>query len=280
MAEKEYTVDMKTWTVVKFKETKGVAKLATATAYDYAFARLADEAGLPLVLVGDSLGMTMLGYSSTLPVTMEEMLHHTAAVARGCQTNTLVVGDMPFLSYQVNIEEGLRNAGRFLQVGADAVKFEGGECRSELIKACVANGIPVMGHIGLTPQSVNVFGGFKVQGKTEDTARQLLADAKALDKAGVFSMVLECVPPDLAKIITESVSIPTISVGAGPACDVQMLVMHDMLGFTEKTPKFVKRYANLGETVKAAYQAYMKEVADGTFPGPENCYKSMGISIK
>ena len=269
---------MKSWTITKFKAAKGGQKTACVTAYDYAFARLADEAGLPLVLVGDSLGMTMLGYASTLPVTMEEMLHHTAAVARGTVKNTLVVGDMPFLSYQVSLEEGLRNAGRFLQAGADAVKLEGGACRAELIRACVATGIPVMGHIGLTPQSVNLLGGFKVQGKTREACEQLLRDAKALDAAGVFSIVLECTPPVLAKAITESVSVPTISVGAGPHCDSQMLVLHDMLGLTEgHVPKFVKRYAELGETVKAAFSTFAREVSEGQFPAPEQVYPPTGF---
>lgn len=270
---------MKTWTVTKFKECKGGTKLATITAYDYAFAKLADEANIPLVLVGDSLGMTMLGYSSTIPVTMEDMLHHVAAVARGCANNTLVVGDMPFMSYQVNLEEGLRNAGRMIQAGADAVKLEGGACRAPLIKACVEAGIPVVGHIGLTPQSVNVLGGYKVQAKTQSAAEQLIADAKALDEAGVFTMVLECVPPNIAKVVTAAVSVPTISVGAGPDCDVQMVVLHDMLGFTERTPKFVRRYAEIGDTVKAAFGQFIREVADGSFPGPENTYAPAAVDL-
>lgn len=268
---------MKKWSIVKFRETKGKERLACVTAYDYAFARLADEAEIPLVLVGDSLGMTMLGYSSTLPVTMEDMLSHTAAVARGACKNTLVVGDMPFLSYQISLEEGLRNAGRFLQIGADAIKLEGGAVRADLVKACVDTGIPVMGHIGLTPQSVNQLGGFKVQAKTEAAAKQLLKDAKALEEAGVFSIVLECLPPDIAKIVTETVHVPTISVGAGPHCDAQMVVLHDMLGFSERVPRFIKRYAQIGETVKSAFETFQKEVADGVYPAPEQTYPPSGI---
>lgn len=270
---------MKTWSIVKFKEAKGKAHLACVTAYDYAFARLADEAEIPLVLVGDSLGMTMLGYQSTLPVTMEDMLHHTEAVARGAAKNTLVVGDMPFMTYQISIEEGLRNAGRFLRVGADAVKMEGGKCRAELIRACVEMGIPVMGHIGLTPQSVNVLGGFKVQGKTMDAAKRLLEDAKALEEAGVFSIVLECTPPDLTRLITESVSVPTIGVGAGAYADMQMVVLHDMLGFSDWAPKFIKKFAAVGETVKTAFRNYQDEVAKGTYPSEEYSYKETGLDF-
>ena len=270
---------MKTWSIVKFREAKGKARLACVTAYDYAFARLADEAEIPLVLVGDSLGMTMLGYQSTLPVTMDDMLHHTEAVARGASKNTLVVGDLPFMTYQISIEEGLRNAGRLLQVGADAVKMEGGQCRAELIKACVEMGIPVMGHIGLTPQSVNVLGGFKVQGKTLDAAERLLADAKALEEAGVFSMVLECTPPDLTRLITESVSVPTIGVGAGPYADMQMVVLHDMLGFSDWSPKFIKKYAAVGDTVRQAFKSYQEEVANGVYPSAEYSYAETGLDF-
>ena len=270
---------MKTWSIVKFKEAKGKSHLACVTAYDYAFARLADEAEIPLVLVGDSLGMTMLGYQSTLPVTMDDMLHHTEAVARGASKNTLVVGDMPFMTYQISIEEGLRNAGRLLQVGADAVKMEGGKCRAELIHACVEMGIPVMGHIGLTPQSVNVLGGFKVQGKTMAAAKRLLEDAKALEEAGVFAMVLECTPPDLTRVITESVAVPTIGVGAGPYADMQMVVLHDMLGFSDWVPKFIKKFASVGKTVKDAFRNYQEEVANGTYPSAEYSYKETGLDF-
>jgi len=264
---------MKTWNVAKIKASKGIRKLACVTAYDFAYARLADEAGIPLILVGDSLGMTMLGYGSTLPVTMEDMLHHTAAVVRGT-ANALVVGDMPFLSYQISIAEGLRNAGRFLQeAGADAVKIEGGAIRSDLVKAFTQNGIPVLGHIGLTPQSVNVLGGYKVQGKTQEEGDRLVANAQSLAEAGVFAIVLECTPPDIGAAVTAAVPVPIISVGAGPACDGQMLVMHDMLGLTEHAPsKFVKTYASLAETTRLAFSAYATEVQNGTFPGPEHCY--------
>ena len=266
---------MKKWTVVKFREAKGQTKLACVTAYDYAFAKLADEAGIPLVLVGDSLGMTMLGYSSTLPVTMDDMLRHTAAVARGASTNTLVIGDLPFLSYQVNLEEGVRNAGRLIQAGADAVKLEG--CRPELVRACVETGIPVMGHIGLTPQSVNVFGGFKVQGKTQEAGERLLKEALALEEAGAFALVIECTPPDIAAAITRALKIPTVSCGAGPACDGMIVVLHDMLGFTSHTPKFIKRYAEIGDRVKEAFTTFAREVADGSYPGPEQTYAASGF---
>ncbi len=264
--------NMKTWNVARIKASKGVCKLPCLTAYDYAGARLADAAGIPLLLVGDSVGMTLLGYSSTLPVTMDQMVHHTAAVARGA-ADALVVADMPFLSYQISVAEGLRNAGRFLQeAGADAVKIEGGALRAELVKALTQNGIPVLGHIGLTPQSVNVLGGYKVQGKTREAGEQLVSDAQALDAAGAFAIVLECVPPDIGAAVTAAVAVPVISVGAGPDCDGQMLVMHDLLGLTERTPKFAKPYAALAETMRAAFRAYAAEVQNGTFPGPEHCY--------
>jgi len=264
---------MKLWNVAKIKASKGVCKLPCVTAYDTAFARLADAAGIPLLLVGDSLGMTVLGYSSTLPVTMEQMLHHTAAVVRGT-TQALVVADMPFLSYQVSVPEGVRNAGRFLQeAGADAVKIEGGAFRSELIVTLIQSGIPVMGHIGLTPQSVNVFGGYKVQGRTREAGEQLVADALALAEAGAFAIVLECVPPDIAAAVTAASPVPVIGIGAGPVCDGQVLVMHDLLGLSEGTPpRFVKPYAALADTVRKAFGAYAAEVKNGAFPGPEQCY--------
>ena len=263
---------MKTWNVARIKASKGVCKLPCVTAYDYACARLADAAGISLLLVGDSVGMTVLGYDSTLPVTMADMLHHTAAVARGT-TEALVVADMPFLSYQISIAEGLRNAGRFLQeAGADAVKVEGGAFRADLVRTFVQNGIPVLGHIGLTPQSVNVLGGYKVQGKTREAGEQLVADAQALAEAGAFAIVLECVPPDIGAAVTAAVPVPIISVGAGPVCDGQMLVLHDLLGLTEHTPKFAKRYATLAAAMKDAFRAYAAEVQSGAFPGPEHCY--------
>ena len=263
---------MKTWNTAKIKAIKGGSKFACLTAYDYSSARLADIAGIPLLLVGDSLGMTVLGHSSTLPVTMADMLHHTAAVVRGV-SNALVVADMPFLSYQISIEEGLRNAGRFVQeAGADAVKIEGGAIRSDLVKTLVQNGIPVLGHIGLTPQSINTLGGYKVQGKTREARDQLVDDALALAEAGVFAIILECVPPDIGADITAAVPVPVIGIGAGPACDGQMLVMHDLLGLTERPPKFAKAYASLADTMRDAFSAYAADVAAGVFPAPEHCY--------
>ena len=266
---------MKTWTVTRIRESKGRQKLACLTAYDCTTAHLIDEAGLPLILVGDSLGMTMLGYDTTLPVTMEHMLHHTAAVVRGVK-NALVVADMPFLSYQVTIGDGVQNAGRLLkEAGADAVKIEGGEIRVELIRTLIANGIPVMGHLGLTPQSINAFGGYKVQGRDQKTADQLRADALLLAEAGVFAIVLECVPVPLAASITAAVSVPTIGIGAGPACDGQVLVSHDMLGLNESfKPRFVKQYASLAAQMRIAFAAYAGEVASGAYPAPEHGYNA------
>lgn len=261
------------WTAGKIKALKGRAKFACLTAYDYTTARLLDEAGLPLLLVGDSLAMTMLGYADTLPVTMEAMLHHTAAVARGVKS-ALVVADMPFMSYQASISQAIENAGRFVkQAGADAVKIEGGAFRTPTVKALIENGIPVLGHIGLTPQSIHAMGGYKVQGKKPKEAQALLHDAQALAEAGVFAMVLECMPPALGEEITRTIPTPTIGIGAGPHCDGQILVTHDLLGlFSEFTPKFVKRYANLGAEMKTAFAAYKADVEKGTFPGAEHCY--------
>jgi 3-methyl-2-oxobutanoate hydroxymethyltransferase len=252
---------------------KGETRISCLTAYDFTSARLLDAAGIDIALVGDSLGMTMLGYDSTLPVTMDDMLHHSAAVARGVN-EALVVADMPFLSYQVSVGQAVENAGRFLkESGADAVKIEGGVIRRSVVEALLANGIPVMGHIGLTPQSVKAFGGFKVQGKQPPEAEQLLKDAEALEQAGVFSIVLECVPAELAGEITRSVGVPTIGIGAGPQCDGQVLVMHDLLGlYTEFKPKFVKRYAELGTEYQSAFEAFKQEVRDGTFPTAEHSY--------
>ncbi|MBN1269071.1 MAG: 3-methyl-2-oxobutanoate hydroxymethyltransferase [Kiritimatiellae bacterium] len=261
------------WTAPRIRALKGKGKVTCLTAYDYSTARLIDEVGLHIALVGDSLGMTVLGYETTLPVTMEDMLHHTAAVARGVK-QAMVVTDMPFMSYQVSIEQGLENAGRCIKAArADGVKIEGGALRVPLIKALIANGIPVMGHIGLTPQSIRAFGGYKVQGKVPEQARRLIEDAKALDAAGVFTLVIECVPADLGRRISEAVSMPTIGIGAGPGCDGQVLVLHDVLGlYGDFTPKFVKRYANLGPEVRKALEAYKREVEEGTFPGEEHCY--------
>lgn len=260
------------WTVRRVQALKGRQKIAALTAYDFTTARLVDAAGLPVVLVGDSLGMTMLGYDTTLPVTLEDMLHHTAAVARGARA-ALVVADMPFLSYQVTVAQAVENAGRFIkEAGADAVKIEGGAFRAETVHALAGNGIPVMGHIGLTPQSVRQFGGFRVQGRTDAEAERLVADARALEAAGVFSLVVEGVPPEVAARVTAAVEVPTIGIGAGPSCDGQILVVHDMLGLGEWAPRFVKRYAQLGAEMSRAFAAYKQEVESGAFPAPEHCY--------
>jgi 3-methyl-2-oxobutanoate hydroxymethyltransferase len=264
---------MKTWTTRKIRQAKGVHKLACLTAYDFTSAKLMDEAGVPLILVGDSLAMAVLGYDSTLPATMEQMLHHTMAVVRGT-SRALVVADMPFMSYQVSTEQALTNAGRFLkEAGADAVKVEGGALRAPLISALVANGIPVLGHIGLTPQSVHAFGGYHVQGRSEAEAEQLRADAVALSMAGVFAIVLECIPAELASEITATFPVPTIGIGAGPGCDGQVLDMHDMLGlFDSFKPRFVKQYAQVGQTMRQAFLDYVREVADGVFPAEDHAY--------
>jgi 3-methyl-2-oxobutanoate hydroxymethyltransferase len=244
------------------------------TAYDNLSARLLDDAGIPLILVGDSLGMVMLGYESTIPVTMEDMLHHTAAVTRGVD-NAFVIGDMPFMSYQGSVEDGIRNAGRFLkEAGANAVKMEGGGRVLELTSKLTDAGIPVMGHLGLTPQSVNQFGGYRVQGRSDEQAHRLVQDAKDLEAAGVFALVLEAVPEQLATEITTGLQVPTIGIGAGPNCDAQVLVWHDFLGITEgKLPRFVKRYASLAEEIKRAARQFATEVAEGTYPGPEHSYQ-------
>ena len=249
-------------------------KLSMLTAYDYSTAKLEDESGINGILVGDSLGNVVLGYEDTVSVTMEDMIHHGAAVARGAK-NALVVVDMPFMSYEATVEEAVRNAGRLMKEGrAGAVKLEGGVRVAEQIRAIVKAGIPVMGHIGLTPQSINVFGGFKVQGKSEEAARALLADAKAVEEAGAFAVVIEAVPAALAQMITDAVSIPTIGIGAGAGCDGQILVYQDMLGmFSDFTPKFVKRYANVGEVMREAFANYAAEVASGAFPAEEHTYK-------
>lgn len=246
-------------------------KITMLTSYDYSTAAMVDEAGIDMILVGDSLGMVILGYENTLSVTMEDMLHHTKTVARAAH-NTMVVGDMPFLSYHISKKEAVRNAGRFIQeAGAQSVKLEGGLERIDTIKAILDAQIPVMGHIGLTPQSVNRLGGFKVQGKDLETASKLIEDAKALEEAGVFGIVLECVPTPLARKITEAVSVPTIGIGAGPYCDGQVLVVNDMLGmFKGHIPKFVKKFANLEPLIMEALQSYKEEVEAGTFPGPEH----------
>ena len=268
---------MKLWNAAKVKASKGVCKIPCVTAYDYVSARLADAAGIPLLLVGDSLGNAVLGYASTLPVTMQEMLHHTAAVVRGTK-DALVVADMPFLSYQISIPEAMRNAGRFLQeAGADAVKIEGGAFRAPLVEALTQNGIPVLGHIGLTPQSVNMLGGYKVQGRSREAAEQLIVDAQVLAESGVFAIVLECVPPDIAAEVTAASPVPVIGIGAGPVCDGQVLVMHDLLGLSENPPpKFVKPYAALADTMRNAFRAYADDVRGGLFPAAEHCYAPSG----
>lgn len=260
------------WTAPRIRALKGKGKIVSLTAYDYSTARLVDEAGIQMIIVGDSLGMTMLGYENTIPVTMDEMLHHTRATARG--TNyAMVVADMPFLSYQVSVSQAIENAGRFIQAGADAVKIEGGAFRDPVIRALVENGIPVLGHVGLTPQSIHAMGGYKVQGKKEDGARRIVEDARAIETAGVFAMVLEAMPPPVAAEATRSVGVPTIGIGAGPDCDGQVLVVHDMLGiYGDLRPKYVKRYAELGAEMRKAFEAYKKDVESGSFPGPEHCY--------
>lgn len=264
-------------TVMTFKAAKEKGeKLSMLTAYDYSTAKLIDEAGVNSILIGDSLGNVILGYEDTISVTMEDMIHHSAAVARGAK-NALVVCDMPFMSYQTSVYDAVVNAGRLMKEGrAGAVKLEGGVEVCPQIKAIVAAGIPVCAHLGLTPQSINAFGGFKVQGKTEAAAKKLISDAKAVEEAGAFAVVLECVPAKLAKIVTETVSIPTIGIGAGNVCDGQVLVYQDMLGmFSDFTPKFVKRFADIGSVMKEAFAAYDAEVKAGTFPAKEHEY---GIS--
>ena len=256
---------MKKWNVSAVRAAKGKQKLGCCTAYDACFARLADEAGVPIVLVGDSMGMTMLGYETTLPVKMSETLSSVAAVARSVK-NAMVVGDMPFGSYQCGDDEAMRNAVAIIQAGADAVKLEGGARVCGLIRRMTEAGIPVLAHVGMTPQSVNEYGGFKKQGKTADAAAQVLADAKAVEEAGAFAVTLECIPSELAARITEELSIVTVGIGAGPACDAQWLVMHDLLGLNEKAPSFVKQYAHLAGEVRDAFAAYVAEVDTGAFP--------------
>ncbi|HKW58411.1 MAG TPA: 3-methyl-2-oxobutanoate hydroxymethyltransferase [Candidatus Dormibacteraeota bacterium] len=252
-------------------------RFAMLTAYDYLGARILDEAGIPILLVGDSLGMVMLGYPTTLPVTMDDMLVHAKAVSRGAR-QALIVGDMPFMSYQASVEDAIRNAGRFVQEGGmHAVKLEGGGQVIEITRRLTEIGIPVMGHLGLTPQSVHTMGGFKVQGKTDKQAARILADAKALEEAGAFSVVLEGMPTKVGAAVTNALRIPTIGIGAGPATDGQVLVFHDMLGLTTgKAPKFVKRYASLAEDIARAATAYMEDVRSGKFPGPEHEYTTNG----
>lgn len=261
-------------TTITFKDSKkNKQKLTMLTAYDYSTAKLIDSCGINGILVGDSLGMVCLGYEDTLSVTMEDMIHHTKAVAKGAK-NSLIVADMPFMSYQTSVYDAVYNAGRLIKEGrAQAIKLEGGVEVFEQIQAIVKASIPVMGHIGLTPQSVNAFGGFKVQGKDEVAAKKLIEDAIAVEKAGAFSVVLEGVPSKLAKIVTEKLSIPTIGIGAGVDCDGQILVYQDMLGmFSDFTPKFVKKYESLGDKMKSAFETYIDEVENGYFPSQEHSF--------
>jgi len=251
------------------KKRRGEA-ITMLTAYDYSSAMILDQAGIDTILVGDSLGMVVLGYENTLPVTMEDMLHHCKAVARGAKS-PLLIGDMPFMSYQVSVEQAVRNAGRFLQeAGMDAVKLEGGRERQNAIRGIVEAGIPVMGHLGLTPQSVNLFGGFRPQAKTAETALRLLEDALILQETGCFGMVLESVPARLAQVISERLEIPTIGIGAGAGCDGQVLVQHDLLGMFDWVPKFARQYAHLREDFLTAFSAYIADVQDRAFPAPEH----------
>ena len=256
-------------------------KVTMLTAYDYTTASLEDAAGVDAILVGDSLGMVMLGYDNTLPVTMEDMIHHSAAVSRGTK-RAFVVTDMPFMSYQTSVYDAAVNAGRLVKEGfADAVKLEGGVAFKEHIRAIVNASIPVMGHIGMTPQSVNAFGGFKVQGKSVADAKRLIADAKAVEEAGAFAVVLECVPAALAEYVTKTLSIPTIGIGAGAGCDGQVLVYQDMLGmYADFTPKFVKRFADIGEEMKNGFKRYIEEVKNGSFPSVEHTFKIDDDTLK
>lgn len=267
-------------TVATFKRAKAEGrKLAMLTAYDYSTARLLDEAGVDGILIGDSLGNVILGYEDTLSVTMEDMIHHCRAVARGAR-RALIVCDMPFMSYEASATEALRNAGRLLKEGrANAVKLEGGAAVCPQVGAITRAGIPVMGHLGLTPQSVNALGGYKVQGKTEDSAKKLLDDARALEAAGAFAVVLECVPAPLASAVTESLSIPTIGIGAGAGTDGQILVSHDMLGMTSgHTPRFARRFADVGEQMRQGFASYLAAVRDGSFPSPGESFSAAGAN--
>ncbi len=259
-------------TTLALREKKARGELVTMlTAYDYPTALAMDQSGVDSILVGDSLGMVVLGYENTLPVSMEEMLHHCRAVARGAKS-ALLVGDMPFMSYQVTVSDAVRNAGRFLQEGGmDAVKLEGGRERVEAVRAIVGAGIPVMGHLGLTPQSVHQLGGFRAQGRTADAARRILEEALLLEESGCFSLVLESVPARLAELVSKKLSIPTIGIGAGADCDGQVLVTHDLLGLFDRfTPRFVKKYANLNPEIKRAFEDYLSEVQSRAFPAEEH----------
>ena len=256
---------MKKWNVAAVRASKGRMKLGCCTAYDACFARLADEAGVPVILVGDSIGMNVLGYETTIPVSMEDVLSAVGAVSRSVK-NALVVGDMPFGSYQCSEDEAIKNAVSLIKAGADAVKLEGGESVCPIIRRLVSAGIPVLAHVGMMPQSVNAYGGFKKQGKTREEAEKVFLDAKAVEDAGAFAVTLEGIPSDRAAEITAALKIPTIGIGAGPICDAQWLVMHDMLGLNEKVPSFVRKYADLASTVREAFSAYVSDVEKGAFP--------------
>ncbi len=271
----DYKVSSKMITIQDLWKKKSEGKKITMlTAYDYPFAKIVDEAGIDMILVGDSLAMVVQGKENTLPVTMEEMLYHTSMVVRAVK-NAMVIGDMPYLSYQVSVEEAVRNAGRFIkEAGAHGVKVEGGSEVIPQVKAMTKAEIPVLGHIGLTPQAILRMGGFKVQGRTEEQRRRLIEDALSLEDAGAFAIVLEAIPMDLAKEITEKLSIPTIGIGAGPYCDGQVLVLHDILGLFERfTPRFVKRYTNLKELSLQAIRQYKEEVEKGLFPLEDQSFK-------
>lgn len=260
------------WTAPRIRAMKGKQRIAMLTAYDYTITQLMDEAGIPILLVGDSLGMTVLGYENTLPVTLEQMLHHSAAVARGAK-NAMVIADLPFLTYQVSVAEAVLNAGRCIkEAGVDGVKLEGGEIRAPHVKALVENGIPVLGHIGLLPQSVHAMGGFRVQGKTESDVERLINDARSLEDAGIFALVLEGMPSETARRITEAISVPTIGIGAGPQCDGQVMVLNDLLGLTERPPKFAKKYTDLRSTLQQTFATFKEEVETAKFPAPEHEY--------
>ncbi len=263
---------------IKDMKQKG-EKITMLTAYDYSTAKIVDEVGIPLILVGDSLGMVVLGYESTIPVTMEEMLHHSKAVVRGTK-QTMVIGDMPFITYHISVDDALKNAARFIQeAGAQAIKLEGGVTVAEKVRQIVECGIPVMGHIGLTPQSIHQFGGFKVQGRTPEAAVKMLKDAQALEEAGAFAIVLETVPTPLATLITQKIGIPTIGIGAGIGCDDQVQVINDILGsFTDFVPKHAKQYAKLTDIMSSAITEYYNEVKAGSFPTAKQSF-SMDESI-
>jgi len=272
---------MSKFTINSFQEYKSKRKISMLTAYDYSMAKIIDEAGIDVILVGDSLGMVVLGYESTLKVTMEDMIHHTKAVSRGVK-NALIVSDMPFLSYHISVEEAIRNAGRLVQEGgAHAVKLEGGEDIIPKIKGIQSAQIPVIGHLGLTPQSINKLGGFKVQGKDDVDAKRIIKDALLIEEAGVSAIVLEAIPDKLAELITQKLTIPTIGIGASAACDGQVLVSNDMLGmFSDFTPKFVKKFTNLKPLIDQGVKSFISEINSGDFPAKEHTFKIDNEIIK